>query len=868
MHLAPGTRLGSYEILGPLGAGGMGEVYRAHDAQLDRTVAIKLLPATLAGSPEARERLRREALAAAALDHPYACKVFEIGRHGDELFLVMEFVTGETLHERLKRGPVPLDEALRLSGEVAEALEAAHARGILHRDLKPSNIMLTAQGHVKVMDFGLAKRMSESATADAETAGMKEAPLTSHGAVLGTPDYMSPEQMKALPLDARSDLFSLGVILAEMLGARHPFRKASTVETFSAVLNEPPELARDTPPRVQAVLRRLLAKQPAERYASAGDLRAELARLAEATRPGAGTAPAAHLARQWWTRAALVALLALAGFGISRSPLARRVFGAGASGAAPGAIRSLAVLPLDNYSGDPGQDYFAEGMTDELTARLATISRLRVISRGSAMQFRGSGRPPAPEIARLLDVDALVEGSVTRSGDRVRITAELIDARADRHLWARSFERKSSDVLELQADLAEAIADEINVQLTPNERSRFAAAPHVNPEAYDAYLKGRYFFNRPSDENLKKAIARFEEAVRLSPEFAPAYSGLSDAYLWAGYNEGFMTATEARVHAKAAAEKAVALDQNSAEAQTSLAVFHLFYDYDWAGSEREFRKAIALNPNYAYAHDQFGLVLAFQGRFDEAIREGRRAAELDPLSPQIPIDNAIAYINRRDYDGAHVLARRAAELDSTFFFPPMLEGWIEAEAGNPRAAIPWLEKAAAMDAPAFVTAWLAYAYGAAGERDKARSALAELKRISLNGEPTAFNLALVSLGLGERAKAVAYLEQARQADTEWLGWLKLGRIFDPLRSEPGFQELLRRIGFGDQAAVGATPPCARSRQRVFAASVSSSFATSFGSCGSVRVSKRATTRPSGPTRNLVKFQPIAPSKPDSFVSHA
>ena len=303
---------------------------------------------------------------------------------------------------------------------------------------------------------------------------------------------------------------------------------------------------------------------------------------------------------------------------------------------APGVIRSIAVLPLDNYSGDPNQDYFAEGMTDELTADLATISQLRVISRGSVMQFKGDRRPPTPEIARVLNVDAIVEGSVRRVGDNVRITAQLIDARADKHLWAKTFERNSRDVLALQDELASAIAGEINVQLTPTEKSRLAAAPSVNPESYDAYLKGRYFFNRPSDENLKNAIAQFEEAVRLSPNFAPAYSGLSDAYLWAGYNEGVLTATEARPKAKTTAEKAVQLDDNSAEAHTSLAVFKLFYEYDWEGCEREFRRALALNPNYAFAHDQFGLGLAFQGRLDEAIAEGKRAIELDPLSPADP----------------------------------------------------------------------------------------------------------------------------------------------------------------------------------------------------------------------------------------
>ena len=453
------------------------------------------------------------------------------------------------------------------------------------------------------------------------------------------------------------------------------------------------------------------------------------------------------------------------------------------------------MLPLDNYSGDPSQEYFAEGMTDELTADLARISQLRVISRGSAMQFKGERRPPTPEIAKALDVDAVVEGSVLRAGDKVRITAQLIDARADRHLWAKSFERSSRDILALQDELASAIAREIHVQLTPAEQSRLGRAPSVNPEAYDAYLKGRYFFNRPSDENLQKAIARFEEAIALSPDFVPALSGLSDAYLWAGYNEGFLTASEARPKAKAAAEKAIQLDDQSAEAHTSLAVFKLFYEYDWAGSEVEFRRAFELNPNYALAHDQFGLGLAFQGRLDESIAESKRAAELDPLSPQIPIDAIFAFAWQGNHQAAREQVRRAADLDPTFFFPVWAYGWIDIQSGRVKDAIPQFQKAKAMGSPAFVCAWLAYAYAASGDRARALAELEETRKMSLRGSVTSFNLALVSLGLGDHARAVSYLEQAHASDSQWLGWLKGDRIFDPLRSEPRFATLMRKLHF-------------------------------------------------------------------------
>ncbi|HEY1340758.1 MAG TPA: protein kinase [Bryobacteraceae bacterium] len=755
MPFSAGTKLGPYEILSLLGEGGMGEVWKARDTRLGRTVAIKRLTGEHTG------RFQAEARSIAALNHPNICQIYDVGQD----YIVMEHVDGAPL-----RGPLPVAEAVRLALQIASALEEAHGQHILHRDLKPANILITSKGDAKLLDFGLAKPLA---------GGASDITRTLEGTLAGTPAYMSPEQVKGLELDERSDLFSFGAILAEMITGRSPFRRETVAETLSAVLRDTPDLGAEVPSELAAVLRRLLAKDARDRYPSIAAARASLKELP--TRKAA-------VPRRW--RAIAAAGIVVAGLDavwfVVGSGVWRRLSG-------PPAIRSIAVLPLDNYSGDPQQDYFAEGMTDELTTELATISQLRVISRGSAMQFKGRNRPPTPEIAKALSVDAIVEGSVIRSGDKVRITAQLIDARADKHLWAHSFERSSPDVLALQDELASSIAHEIRVQLTPAEQSRLSTARRVVPQAYDAYLKGRYWFNRPSDENLNRAIAQFEESVKLDADFVPALSGLSDGYLWAGYNEGVFTATEARPKSKETAEKAIGLDPNSAEAHTSLANFKLWYEYDWAGSEAEFRRALALNPNYAFAHDQFSLGLAFQSRFEESIAEGKRAMELDPLSPQIALDAMNAFAMSGRYEEAKELVKRAVDLDPSYFFSRWAYGWIALQAGKAGEAVPELEKAKAMESPAFVAAWLGYAYGASGDRARAMAALEEVNRRSLHGYVPPFNLALVYLGLGDRSRALDYLERALAADSQWLGWLKNDRVFQPIRSEPRFQALVKKV---------------------------------------------------------------------------
>jgi len=778
---------GRYLIERPLGEGGMATVYLAQDLRHNRQVALKVLKPELAEALGA-QRFLKEIEVTANLQHPHILPLYDSGNADGALFYVMPLMRGESLRERLARDKqLSVTETIQLVRQIVGALDFAHRQGVLHRDIKPENILIQ-DGEALLADFGIA------------LSGSAESRMTGTGLSIGTVQYMSPEQAAGeRDLTASTDIYSLGAVAYEMLAGAPPFTDPSARVMIAKLMSEPPQPLRtwrdDIPPAVDETILRALEKDPAARFSSArefGDALLEPASSTSASRDRTAqvTTPVRHRGR--WVAFALLVVAALAAWFMSTRD---RKAGTVASTAASSPIRSIAVLPLANHSGDSTQDYFAEGMTDELTTAIATISAIRVTSRGSAMQFQSKSRPSTPDIAKALNVDGILEGSVARSGDNVRITAALIDARTDRNVWSKSFERKATDVLAMQAEVASAIAREINVRLTTTEQSRLASAPTVNTEAHDAYLLGRYFFNRPSDDNLRKAIAQFEKSVALDPQFAAGYSGLSDAYLWAGYNEGFLTASAGKVKSKAAAERAVQLDSNSAEAHTSLATYLLFYDKDWPACEREYRRAIALNPNYAFAHDQFGMALGFTGRFDEAVAEGKRAAELDPLSPQVLIDATMPYLYRKDTASVVALTKRAAALDTTFFFPVMVEGWLRLDMGNPRGAVPDLRKAVSMGAPPFVTAYLANALGAAGDRLGAMRELESLKKMSPDGKVLPFNQALVYLGIGDHARALDNLEKAYDADSQLLAWLGQDPMFDSLRSEPRFVELLRKLHF-------------------------------------------------------------------------
>lgn len=635
MRLAPGTRVGTYEILAALGAGGMGEVYRALDPRLGRDVAVKILPLHLARDPDSRARLDREARAVAALSHPNVLAIYDVGTHEGASYVVTELLEGETLRSRLDRSPLPWRKAAEIGAAIADGVAAAHARSIIHRDLKPANVFLTSDSRVKILDFGLAR------VGPAESAGSgSEAPTeTMAGAILGTVGYMSPEQARGERAGTSSDLFSLGCVLYEMVTGRAPFARPTAVQTLNAILeSDPPsvvESGKDAPPELERLISRCLEKDPARRVESARDLGFALRDLEARAAPARARPRRSILAYA----AAALGVLALAVTAVG--PLRERFLGTIASAR----IESLAVLPLENLSGDPAQDYFADGITEALITDLGKIGSLRVVARPSVMRYKGT-RAPLKEIARELRVQALVAGSVQRSGDRVRVAAQLIDPETERQVWSESFERELRDVLTLQREVAQAIAGELRTKPTPEEQARLAKSRPVDPEAYELLLRARYLGTRTTDEDSREAIALLERAIAIDPGFAPLHAVLAAAYV---SRLNFLVPEEAREleqKAYAATETALSLDPNIAEAYLARGnlLWTPSYGYAHERAIQEYRRALSLNPNLDRAHEGLARVLIHLGFFEEALQHSAKALEINPSNGLAPFHRAEALL--------------------------------------------------------------------------------------------------------------------------------------------------------------------------------------------------------------------------------
>ena len=752
-----GQTLGHYRILEKIGAGGMGVVYRARDEHLGRDVAIKVLPAGTLSDEAARRRFRKEALALSKLNHPNIETVHDFDTQDSLDFLVMEYIAGETLGEKLAGGALTEKEITQVGLQVSEALRAAHEQGVVHRDIKPGNVRLTPEGRVKVLDFGLAKLLQPfSPTAATES-------VTETGLIAGTLPYMAPEQLRGEEVDARSDIYSLGVMLYELATGRRPFQETLSTALTDAILHKPAPPPGRLRPELSAELERIilkcLEKDPENRYQSAKELCVDLRRLGapvptEAARPKPVTRRARRAARQ--------------------------------------RISSLAVLPLANLSRDPEQEYFADGMTEALITDLAKIRALKVISRTSAMRYKGSEKP-LPEIARELNVDALVEGSVLRAGDQVRITAQLIHGATDEHLWAESYQRPLQDVLSLQADVAHAIAQEIQVKLTPRERARLTTVRPVNPAAHEAYLKGRYHWNQWHAEGFRKGVEYFQQAVEADSSYAAAYAGLAEACAFLGY-WGYLPLQDVYPKAKAAAIKALALDETLGEAHCALGAVRWFHDWDLAEAEKEFKRALELSPNDADARVWYSVFLSvIKGDLEKSLAEAKRARELDPFSSYVNAVSAWTFLWARQYDRAIEQAGKTLELNPLAVQAYYAMGSAFVMKGAFPEAIETCEKAMEVSSDSLSLAFLGALYARAGKTEKAQALRRELTEKA--SHVPAMYFAWLHLCVGEDDMAFEWLEKAYQAREPMLFWIRASPLSDPVRQDPRFQALLRRMNF-------------------------------------------------------------------------
>lgn len=779
-----GTQLGPYIIASTLGSGGMGEVYRARDPRLDRDVAIKILPQHLAADSVALQRFEREAKALAALSHPNILTVYDIGNEQGTFFVVTELLEGATLREKIGRSGLSLHETIEIFLQASEGLTAAHSKGIIHRDLKPENIFITKGGRVRLLDFGLAKTTRPevlSAPEHLET----EPQVTKAGTILGTVNYMSPEQVRGEPLDSRSDLFSLGCVLYECLTGKPAFFGNNIPSIlYHITMTDPPSVStirQDLPESLDRVVKKALAKDKNQRYTSADNFAEALRTLQPTIHMSAAHSHRPLFRSLAWMLPLLIVLVSAGTFlwFNKHKPIGNL------------RIESIAVLPLVNLSGDASQEYFADGMTEELITDLAKIKALKVISRTSVMQYKNA-KKATPQIAKELKVDAILEGSVVRSGNRVRITAQLIQGATDQHLWAESYERNLEDILGLQSEVAGAIARQIQVAITPEESKRLLQTKPVDPEVHELYLKGRYFYNKGTQKDLWAAIDYFQRALGKDPSFAQAYAGIADSY--AAFSDMYSSPKETMPKAKEAAMKALALDDSLSEAHASLAFVLFNYEWNWASADKEFRRAIELNPGNALAQSLYGIFLTLTGRFAEALQVFKKSIDLAPLDYFIATNYGNYYYITRNYPEAIRIYNGALEIEPNY--PMALSQLALTYALNKdfAKAIAAGEKAIQLDDSPMYVVETGYAYAAAGKREDARKVLAQLQEVSKSKYVCPFEVATIYVSLGETDTAFEWLHKAVEDQSICTVWLRDPRM-DPIRSDTRFQKILEDLKF-------------------------------------------------------------------------
>jgi len=762
-----------YRIIKELGAGGMGQVYLAEDTRLGRQVAIKFLPASYQYDPERRTRFLAEARATSALRSTHIAAIYDIGEHEGAMYLVMEYVEGELLSEMLKRGPLQIREATDFTVQIADALSEAHSLSIVHCDVKASNLMVNERGMVKLLDFGIAAATS---TKEAEP-NDRTKPVgqqTAVGVVTGTVSYMSPEQAIGRTLDHRSDIFSLGIVLYEMLTAHLPFEGDTPVEVIDKIIHAEPmpvtRLNYAVPPDLERIVRKCLEKDRERRYQLVRDLLIDLRNLQRDS--DSGSQPTTSSLRPRNTQA------------VARSRSRK-------------AIDSLAILPFANLSGDPDLEYLSDGVTEGLINNLSRLPKLRVMARSTVFRYHGRELPDPLQVGEELAVRAVLLGRLLKRDDALIIKLELVDTTDGSHLWGEQYVRQSSDIFTLEQEISTEITEQLRFKLTSAQRKSLAKRSTENSEAYQLYLKGRYHWNRRTEEGIKRSLDYFEKAIALDPDFALAYAGLADSYnLLASYAAKPVPTLFLR--AKATALKALSLDDKLAEAHASLAAVKLWREFDWEAGERGFRKAIDLNPSYATAHLWLALYLAAMGRIDEALLEIRFGHELDPLSRVLSLNLARILYFARQFDEAVKQCLKTIEMFPDYLIAHRRLGMTYGEKGLFEEAEAEFNGALRLSAKDSETmSAMAYVYAAQERTDEARRILEELEHLASQGYVSPYSLARVHIGLGQFDEAFAQLEKTFQERHGILSYIKVEPMFDRIREDARYTDLLRRLGLGD-----------------------------------------------------------------------
>lgn len=787
-----GQTLGHYQLDALLGVGGMGEVYRAHDIRLGRGVAVKVLPPHLVRNHEAIRRFEREARAVAALSHPNILAIHDFGAEHEISYAVMELLEGETLQQRLQRGCLPWPEAVQIARSIAEGLAAAHAKGIIHRDIKAANIFLTETGGVKILDFGIARvkavlLQSEQSTGLPAVAGE----TTKRGTLLGTPSYMSPEQVRGEPADAPSDVFSLGCLLFEMLTGQAPFTRATHAETLAAILRDDPPALRQSP-LLQAnpkppnalgqLVNRCLAKQPAERYQSAAVLADELKRLsADAVNTRQPTTP------RWLAPLVAVLLLALLGYGVWRWQ----------HPPAPPQRETLAVLPLANETQDAELEYLCDGITESLTHKLAALPQLRVLAWSAAARFKTQSFEPRT-VGLQLNARKLLLGKLTRHDNQLLLSVELVEAADGTHLWGATYQCPLNEAETLHTLVAQQLSAHLRLTPTGPQQLTLAKRQTTNAAAYQLYLKGRYFWNQRGGDSYARAIPFFEQAIQADPNFALAYAGLADVYVLR--DDAQMSFRVAKEKAITLTQQALRLDNTLAEAHATLAFAAFMYDWNWRQAETGFQQALALNPNYATAHHWYAEYLVTQGRFDEALTEIKLAQELDPLSPAISKDIGVYLYFAHRFDAAIAQLQQTAQLHPDFADLPDVHSWLanayEQQGAYAQTLQEYLLYKNLIHSPEAEIKLLQQGFQENGITGLRRAKLAILQqKLQRGASVRAVSVAHPHAMLGEADAAMEWLKKAYGEHHYGLTYLKVDPRFDKLHGDARFQDLLRRIGF-------------------------------------------------------------------------